>query len=79
MSSAAIMSLDRSCIVFDLYPRHGHRTPDQIAEDSGGSFEPKRLRRRASDFDDDRRPPRIESTRSDNSTKTRNPDHPAAA
>lgn len=26
--------------VFDLYPRHGHRTPQQIAEDSGGSFEP---------------------------------------
>jgi hypothetical protein len=28
--------------MFDIYPRHGHRTPQQIAEDSGGSFEPAR-------------------------------------
>lgn len=28
--------------MFDLYPRHGHRTPQQIAEDAGGSFEPKK-------------------------------------
>jgi|GEM_PF-3148718 hypothetical protein len=27
--------------MFDLYPRSGHRTPQQIAEDAGGSFEPK--------------------------------------
>ena len=26
--------------MFELYPRHGHRTPQQIAEDAGGSFEP---------------------------------------
>jgi len=43
--------------MFDLYPRHGHRTPDQIAEDTGNSFEPQRLRRRADDFDGDRRQP----------------------
>jgi hypothetical protein len=28
--------------VFDLYPRHSHRTPQQIAEDTGGTFEPTR-------------------------------------
>ena len=28
--------------VFELYPRHSHRTPAQIAEDAGGSFEPRR-------------------------------------
>lgn len=28
--------------MFDLYPRHGHRSPQQIAEDAGGSFEPTR-------------------------------------
>ena len=31
--------------MFDPYPRHGHRTPQQIAEDAGGSFEPSRTRR----------------------------------
>ena len=25
--------------VYDPYPRHGHRTPQQIAEDAGGAFE----------------------------------------
>jgi hypothetical protein len=49
--------------VFDLYPRHSHRTPQQIAEDAGGSFEPRRTNRestaaaspraRASDFSRD--------------------------
>jgi hypothetical protein len=28
--------------VFELYPRHSHRTPQQIAEDASGSFEPRR-------------------------------------
>jgi hypothetical protein len=32
--------------VFDIYPRHGHRTPQQIAEDAGGSFEPKQAARK---------------------------------
>lgn len=31
--------------MFDLYPRHGHRTPQQIAEDASGSFEPRRVNR----------------------------------
>jgi hypothetical protein len=65
--------------VFDLYPRHGHRTPDQIAEDTGGSFEPARLRRRASDFDENGRPPRTESTsRPEDSTTQRKSDNPTA-
>lgn len=25
--------------VYDSYPSHGHRTPQQIAEDAGGAFE----------------------------------------
>ena len=33
--------------MFDLYPRHSHRTPQQIAEDSSGSFEPTVAYRRA--------------------------------
>ena len=32
--------------VFDIYPRHGHRLPQQIAEDAGGAFEPMRATRR---------------------------------
>jgi hypothetical protein len=39
--------------VFDLYPRHSHRTPQQIAEDTGGTFEPMRQHRRADDHDSD--------------------------
>jgi hypothetical protein len=35
--------------VFDLYPRHSHRTPQQIAEDTGGTFEPTRPFRRLDD------------------------------
>lgn len=31
--------------MFDLYPRSGHRTPQQIAEDAGGSFEPRTAKR----------------------------------
>ncbi len=31
--------------MFDLYPRHGHRSPQQIAEDTGGAFEPIRRQR----------------------------------
>ena len=38
-------------IVFDLYPRHSHRTPQQIAEDTGGTFEPARPRRTDDQFD----------------------------
>jgi hypothetical protein len=38
-------------IVFDLYPRHSHRTPQQIAEDTGGTFEPSRPRRADDQFD----------------------------
>jgi hypothetical protein len=37
--------------MFELYPRHGHRTPQQIAEDTGGTFEPTRPYRRATDDD----------------------------
>jgi len=28
--------------MYDPYPRHGHRTPQQIAEDTEGTFEPTR-------------------------------------
>lgn len=31
--------------MFELYPRHSHRSPAQIAEDGGGSFEPRRVSR----------------------------------
>jgi len=37
--------------MFELYPRHGHRTPQQIAEDTAGTFEPTRPYRRAEDDD----------------------------
>ena len=37
--------------MFDLYPRHSHRTPQQIAEDTGGTFEPTRPYRRADEHD----------------------------
>lgn len=36
--------------MFDLYPRHSHRTPQQIAEDTNGAFEPARPNR----VDDDK-------------------------
>ncbi|MEO7103974.1 MAG: hypothetical protein ABI119_11590 [Gemmatimonadaceae bacterium] len=32
--------------MFDLYPRNSHRTPQQIAEDAGGSFEPRAVGRK---------------------------------
>lgn len=38
-------------IVFDLYPRHSHRTPQQIAEDNSGSFEPKRAAAKSGEND----------------------------
>jgi len=37
--------------VFDLYPRHSHRTPQQIAEDTGGTFEPTRPYRHSDGYD----------------------------
>ncbi len=39
--------------MFDPYPRHSHRTPQQIAEDTGGTFEPTRPHRRAHEHDGD--------------------------
>jgi len=37
--------------MFDPYPRHGHRTPQQIAEDTEGTFEPTRPYRRGDEHD----------------------------
>ncbi len=37
--------------MFDPYPRHGHRTPQQIAEDTEGMFEPTRPYRRGDEHD----------------------------
>jgi len=37
--------------MFDPYPRHGHRTPQQIAEDTEGTFEPTRPSRRGDEHD----------------------------
>lgn len=42
--------------VFELYPRHSHRTPAQIAEDAGGSFEPRAANREKRGSDVERTP-----------------------
>lgn len=65
--------------MFDPYPRHGHRTPDQIAEDTGGSFEPTHLRRRARDlFDEPRTTSAVAAPRTADGVTRRSEDGPQA-
>jgi len=52
--------------VFDLYPRHSHRTPAQIAEDTSGSFEPARPSRRRDEADPKNGSPREAAPRQSN-------------